>query len=210
MSYFVNNLNQKIAYKFFKGKSPGIVFIHGLNSDMEGTKAISIENFQIELVINPRSCCTLLFDKMTSSIDKSFLIFLNTNEKFFPEVLRVFSAVSENFPLKISKQLKFLYSITFFSIFEYEFSKSLRYKDKDEKLSNIWYGKFWEDRSFIILYNSEWFRRFFLTWNHSSDELRYRYIFSCLQVIFLAIGPFSRLSVIDAQAVRKEKNGWRA
>ena len=88
---------------------------------------------QIELVINPRSCCTLLFDKMTSSIDKSFLIFLNTNEKFFPEVLRVFSAVSENFPLKISKQLKFLYSITFFSIFEYEFSKSLRYEDKDEK-----------------------------------------------------------------------------
>ena len=36
MSYFVNNLNQKIAYKFFKGKSPGIIFIHGLNSDMEG------------------------------------------------------------------------------------------------------------------------------------------------------------------------------
>ena len=92
---------------------------------------------QIELVINPRFCCTLLFDKMTSSIDKSFLIFLNTNEKFFPEVLRVFSAVSENFPSKISKQLKFLYSITFFSIFEYEFSKSLRYEDNDEKLSNI-------------------------------------------------------------------------
>ena len=45
MSYFINNLNQKIAYKFFKGKSPGIIFIHGLNSDMEGTKAISIEKF---------------------------------------------------------------------------------------------------------------------------------------------------------------------
>ena len=45
MSYFVNNLNQKIAYKFFKGKSPGIIFIHGLNSDMGGTKAISIEKF---------------------------------------------------------------------------------------------------------------------------------------------------------------------
>ena len=49
MSYFVNNLNQKIAYKFFKGKSPGIIFIHGLNSDMEGTKAISIENGWLEL-----------------------------------------------------------------------------------------------------------------------------------------------------------------
>ena len=45
MSYFVNNLNQKIAYNFFKGKSPGIVFIHGLNSDMKGIKAISIEKF---------------------------------------------------------------------------------------------------------------------------------------------------------------------
>ena len=45
MSYFINNLNQKIAYKFFKGKSPGIIFIHGLNSDMKGTKAISIEKF---------------------------------------------------------------------------------------------------------------------------------------------------------------------
>ena len=45
MSYFVNKLNQKIAYKYLKGKVPGIVFIHGLNSDMEGTKAISIEKF---------------------------------------------------------------------------------------------------------------------------------------------------------------------
>ena len=45
MSYFFNNFNQEIAYKFLKGKSPGIVFIHGLNSDMEGTKAISIEKF---------------------------------------------------------------------------------------------------------------------------------------------------------------------
>ena len=45
MSYFINNLNQKIAYKFFKGKSPGIVFIHGLNSDMQGVKAISIEKY---------------------------------------------------------------------------------------------------------------------------------------------------------------------
>ena len=45
MSYFVNNFNQKIAYKFFKGKSPGIVFIHGLNSDMKGLKATSIEKY---------------------------------------------------------------------------------------------------------------------------------------------------------------------
>ena len=45
MSYFVNNFNQEIAYKFFKGKSPGIVFIHGLNSDMKGLKATSIEKY---------------------------------------------------------------------------------------------------------------------------------------------------------------------
>ena len=36
MSYFINKFKQKIAYKYFKGKSPGIIFIHGLTSDMEG------------------------------------------------------------------------------------------------------------------------------------------------------------------------------
>ena len=45
MSYFINRKNQKIAYKRIKGKSPGIVFIHGLNSDMEGKKAIFIEKY---------------------------------------------------------------------------------------------------------------------------------------------------------------------
>ena len=45
MSYFTNKKNQKIAYKRIKGKSPGIVFIHGLNSNMEGKKAIFIEKY---------------------------------------------------------------------------------------------------------------------------------------------------------------------
>ena len=45
MSYFVNNLNQKIAYKYCKGKGPGIIFIHGLNSDMRGEKALSIQRY---------------------------------------------------------------------------------------------------------------------------------------------------------------------
>ncbi len=45
MSYFINKKNQKIAYKRIKGRSPGIVFIHGLNSDMEGKKAIFIEKY---------------------------------------------------------------------------------------------------------------------------------------------------------------------
>ena len=45
MSYFINKKNQKIAYKRIKGKSPGIVFIHGLNSDMEGKKAIFVEKY---------------------------------------------------------------------------------------------------------------------------------------------------------------------
>ena len=45
MSYFINKKNQKIAYKRIKGKSPGIVFIHGLNSDIEGKKAIFIEKY---------------------------------------------------------------------------------------------------------------------------------------------------------------------
>ena len=45
MSYIINKLNQKIAYKYTKGHSPGIVFIHGLNSDMQGLKAKNIEKY---------------------------------------------------------------------------------------------------------------------------------------------------------------------
>jgi hypothetical protein len=45
MSYIINKLNQKIAYKYIKGCSPGIVFVHGLNSDMQGLKAKSIEKY---------------------------------------------------------------------------------------------------------------------------------------------------------------------
>ena len=45
MAYYINNLNQKIAYKHTKGKSPGIIFIHGLNSDMQGLKALTIEKY---------------------------------------------------------------------------------------------------------------------------------------------------------------------
>jgi esterase/lipase len=45
MAYFINSLNQKIAYKYTKGKSPGIIFIHGLNSNMQGLKALTIEKY---------------------------------------------------------------------------------------------------------------------------------------------------------------------
>ena len=45
MSYLINKKNQKIAYKMIKGGSPGIIFIHGLKSDMNGTKALSIEKY---------------------------------------------------------------------------------------------------------------------------------------------------------------------
>tara|TARA_Y100001970_G_scaffold227956_1_gene282206 strand:+ start:4490 stop:5242 length:753 start_codon:yes stop_codon:yes gene_type:complete len=45
MTYYINNLNQKIAYKYIKGRSPGIIFVHGLNSDMQGLKAQSIEKY---------------------------------------------------------------------------------------------------------------------------------------------------------------------
>ena len=45
MSYIINKLNQKIAYKYTKGCSPGIVFVHGLNSDMQGLKVKSIEKY---------------------------------------------------------------------------------------------------------------------------------------------------------------------
>tara|TARA_B100000579_G_C22830518_1_gene855632 strand:- start:1469 stop:2203 length:735 start_codon:yes stop_codon:yes gene_type:complete len=45
MSYFINNLNQKIAYKSVKGGKLGIIYVHGLNSDMEGEKAIEIQKY---------------------------------------------------------------------------------------------------------------------------------------------------------------------
>ena len=45
MAFFINNFNQKIAYKYTRGGNPGIIFVHGLNSDMEGLKAITIEKY---------------------------------------------------------------------------------------------------------------------------------------------------------------------
>ena len=45
MSYILNNNNQKIYFRKVNGKKLGIIFIHGLNSDMNGQKAISIEKF---------------------------------------------------------------------------------------------------------------------------------------------------------------------
>ena len=45
MAYFINKKKEKIHYKSLKGKSPGIIFIHGLNSDMSGQKALSIEKY---------------------------------------------------------------------------------------------------------------------------------------------------------------------
>ena len=45
MPYFINKKKERIRYKSIKGKVPGIIFIHGLNSDMSGQKALSIERF---------------------------------------------------------------------------------------------------------------------------------------------------------------------
>jgi len=45
MGYLLNKQKHKIAYKRIIGKSPGLVFIHGLNSDMNGLKAISAEKY---------------------------------------------------------------------------------------------------------------------------------------------------------------------
>ena len=45
MAYLLTNNNQKIAYKAQIGKSPTIIFIHGLNSNMEGLKALNIQKY---------------------------------------------------------------------------------------------------------------------------------------------------------------------
>ena len=45
MSFYKNKQNHKIAYKSLKGRGLGIIFIHGLNSDMNGEKAITVEKY---------------------------------------------------------------------------------------------------------------------------------------------------------------------
>ena len=45
MPFYKNKQNHKIAYKSLKGKGLGIIFIHGLNSDMNGNKALTIERY---------------------------------------------------------------------------------------------------------------------------------------------------------------------
>ena len=45
MPYFINKLKQRIAYKTVKGRGIGIIFIHGLNSDMNGEKALTVEKY---------------------------------------------------------------------------------------------------------------------------------------------------------------------
>ena len=45
MPFYKNKQNHKIAYKTVKGRGLGIIFIHGLNSDMNGSKALSIERY---------------------------------------------------------------------------------------------------------------------------------------------------------------------
>ena len=45
MHFYKNKQNHKIAYKSLKGKGLGIIFIHGLNSDMNGNKALTVERY---------------------------------------------------------------------------------------------------------------------------------------------------------------------
>jgi len=45
MSFYKNKQNHKIAYKSLKGTGLGIIFIHGLNSDMNGAKALTVEKY---------------------------------------------------------------------------------------------------------------------------------------------------------------------
>jgi pimeloyl-ACP methyl ester carboxylesterase len=45
---FLKRENQRIAYHHSDGKSPGIVFLPGFRSDMEGTKALHLDKFCAE------------------------------------------------------------------------------------------------------------------------------------------------------------------
>lgn len=43
--YLLNDLSQKIAFQHRRGKTPGVLFLPGFNSDMEGTKAQAIDSW---------------------------------------------------------------------------------------------------------------------------------------------------------------------
>ena len=45
MSFYKNKQNHKIAYKSLKGRGIGVIFIHGLNSNMNGAKALTAEKY---------------------------------------------------------------------------------------------------------------------------------------------------------------------
>ena len=45
MPFYKNKQKHKIAYKYLKGRGLGIIFIHGLNSDMNGAKALTVEKY---------------------------------------------------------------------------------------------------------------------------------------------------------------------
>ena len=52
MSFYKNKQNHKIAYKSLRGRGLGIIFIHGLNSDMNGAKALTVERYARKNNIN--------------------------------------------------------------------------------------------------------------------------------------------------------------
>ncbi len=45
MRFYKNKQNHKISYKSLKGRRLGVIFIHGLNSDMNGGKALAVEQY---------------------------------------------------------------------------------------------------------------------------------------------------------------------
>lgn len=48
-NFLQTNSNHKIAYEKIEGKNPGVIFCSGFMSDMQGTKALALENFCREL-----------------------------------------------------------------------------------------------------------------------------------------------------------------
>lgn len=43
--YFETQEGRRIAYNLTPGKGPGVVFLGGFKSDMEGTKALALEDW---------------------------------------------------------------------------------------------------------------------------------------------------------------------
>uniref|UniRef100_A0A8D2I916 Abhydrolase domain containing 10, depalmitoylase n=1 Tax=Urocitellus parryii TaxID=9999 RepID=A0A8D2I916_UROPR len=95
----------KLAYKRLKGKSPGVIFIPGYRSDMNGTKAMAIEEFCKSL---GHACIRFDYSGVGSSDGKSEEC---TVGKWRKDVLSIIDELAEGPQVKKEVEIKGVWSM---------------------------------------------------------------------------------------------------